>query len=112
MIIKIGTVLETRREFGSSVIIKRKVFIVALIIVLERSCRVRRAVLHDPMKSIFFGKLEQCSQYPLWNDHISPTVNGTFESMIFFIRWDMLVSRRVVCLGPWKLFFSNGWEPD
>ena len=113
MIIKIGTDLETRQDFGSSVIIRRKVYIVTLMVVLERSCRLRWAVLHNPMKHVFFGKLEQCSQYPLENDHISLTVNGTFESMIFFIRWDMLVSRRVVCLGPWKLFFfSNGWEPD
>lgn len=55
MIIKIGTDLETRREFGSSVIIRRKVYIVTPIIVPERSCRVRWAVLHNPMNHLFFG---------------------------------------------------------
>lgn len=63
MIIKIGTDLETRRDFGSSVIIRRKVYIVTLMVVLERSCRVRWAVLHNEMKHVFFCKLEQCSQY-------------------------------------------------
>ena len=55
MIIKIGTDLETRRDFGSSVIIRRKVYIATLMVVLERSCSVRWAVLHNEMKHVFFG---------------------------------------------------------
>ena len=80
-------------------IIKRKVYTVS---------GVRRAVLHNPMKHFFLGKLEQCSQYPVGNDHISPTVNGTFESMVFFIRWDMLVSWTVVWAHGSCFFPTDG----
>ena len=47
--------MEGGMNFGSSVIIRRKVYIVTVIIVPERSCRVRWAVLHNPMTHFFWG---------------------------------------------------------
>ena len=59
----------------------------------------------------FFSKLEQCSLYPLGNDHISPTVNGSFESMIFFHQVGYVSFVEGSLFGPMEVVFPTDGSP-